>query len=133
MMKRMHRLHFTAVAILALLVTCSAAFAQGEWTSNTPVPFPFGREGACIAGSGVLGNSIYVTGGIHPFGVFHNDTFRYDIDTDTWTIDTPKPTATAETTGVSHGGQIFVIGGGFFGAGAGAVGTINESFRPTPP
>src|SRR5712691_135205 len=337
MMKRMHRLHFTAVAILALLVTCSAAFAQGEWTSNTPVPFPFGREGACIAGSGgtsfriyiiagfgpfgdsntntaynpvtdsyttglaprpgpassegaavdhgdsiyclggrvpaaanrndrydpssdswttlaplpvpvaaeysaavvgqeihviggrlptlgatvpfsspktnahqvfnvaqgtwsttsnpplpgparsemcavahgntiyvmggnvvpfdgavatvniykassktwslgapmpapranaacgVLGNSIYVAGGIHPFGVFHNDTFRYDIDTDTWTIDTPKPTATAETTGVSHGGQIFVIGGGFFGAGAGLVGMVNESFRPTPP
>lgn len=98
------------------------------WSPGAPMPAPRANA-AC----GVLGNSIYVAGGIHPFGVFHNSTMRYDIDTGTWTIDTPMPVATAETTGVSHGGQIFVITGGFFGAGGGPLGTVNQSFRATPP
>ena len=102
--------------------------AAGAWSPGVPLPAPRANE-ACA----VLGHAIYVIGGIHPFGVFHADTFRFDIDTGTWSTSTSKPVATAETPGVPHGGEIFTIGGGFFGAGAGPLGTINQSFRPTPP
>ena len=100
-----------------------------SWSLGASMPAP--RANAACA---VLGNSIYVNGGKPGFAFsLSAATFRYDIDTDSWTPDTPKPTATGETVGISHGGQMFVIGGGFFGLGGGPLGRINESFRPTPP
>ena len=102
--------------------------AAGTWSAGPPLPAPRANA-AC----GVLGNAIYLTGGVEPAGVFHNDTYRFDVDKGMWSVRTPKPTATAETNGVVHGGEFFVIGGGFFGAGAGPLGTVNESFKPTPP
>ncbi len=99
--------------------------AHATWSAGPPLPVPRANA-ACAA----IGNNIYVIGGVDPAGVFHNDTFALDVDKGTWSSSTPKPTATAETPGIPHGGQIFVIGGGFFGAGGGALGTINESFRP---
>ena len=100
-----------------------------SWSLGGSLPAP--RANAACA---VLGNSIYVNGGKAAFALpLSAATFRYDIDTDSWSTDTAKPTATGETVGIPHGGQMIVIGGGFFGLGGGPLGRINESFRPTPP
>ncbi len=102
--------------------------AAGTWSFGPSLPAP--RANASCA---VLGNSIYVIGGVQPFGLSHTDTFRFDIDQGVWSVSTPKPTVVAETPGVPHGDHIFVIGGGFFGSGSGPVGMLNQSFKPTPP
>jgi hypothetical protein len=95
-----------------------------EWSVGPPMPTP--RANAAAA---VLQDSIFVTGGMSSFfGGFLGITDKFDIEGGTWTPATAKPTPTAETVGIHHDEQIFVIGGGFFGAGAGSLGSVNESF-----
>ncbi len=104
--------------------------SAGTWSPGPPLLAPRAN-----ASCGVLGNSIYLIGGVQPFGVFQATVFRFDIDRGTWSTVTSAPelVGEAETPGIVHGGKIFVIGGGFFGAGAGPLGTVNQSFKPTPP
>jgi N-acetylneuraminic acid mutarotase len=102
--------------------------SAGSWSAGPPMPAPRANE-SC----GVLGNSIYVLGGVDPIFTLHTDVFRFDIDKGTWSTSAPEPTADAETPGSVHGGRIFVITGGFEGLGAGPLGLVNQSFKPTPP
>ena len=101
--------------------------SAGTWSAGRPMPEPRANE-SC----GVLGNSIYVLGGVQPIFTIHNDVFRFDIDKGTWSTSDPEPTGNAETPGTAHGGRIFVITGGFEGLGSGPLGQVNQSFKPTP-
>ena len=97
----------------------------GTWAPAAPM-----LQSRANAACAFIGNNLYVAGGVSPFGVFLSSTERFDHMTGTWSPQALKPTATAETQGISLGGMMWEVGGGFFGAGSGPLGMINESFKP---
>jgi len=83
------------------------------WTGGfTPVP---SMRGAFYA-VGVKGNTVYLIGGwnkIYPFGPIGATVEAYKVAQDTWVTGlAPMITGRAETGAASHGGKIYVIGGG---------------------
>jgi N-acetylneuraminic acid mutarotase len=83
------------------------------WTGGfAPVPTVRGAFYAV----GTKGNTVYVIGGwdnINPFGPVGSVVEAYKVSKDSWTTGlAPMITGRAETGAVSHGGRIYVIGGG---------------------
>ena len=100
--------------------------AHDTWSTGAPMPTARGSLAV-----GTKGNNLYAIAGVTTFFSLSSFNEEYNIAKNTWTSRPLKPTATAETHGVNHGGRIYVIGGGFFGLGFSPVpGAVNESFRP---
>jgi Kelch motif len=89
------------------------------WTGGL-APLPTLR-GAFYA-VGTSGNTVYVIGGwnkIYPFGAVGKMVQAYKVSQDSWTTGlTPMTTGRAEMGAASHGGRIYVIGGGQPGFGS---------------
>src|SRR6266508_1232748 len=114
-----------AAATMALLLTASAASAQGKWTALAPVPaVGTGVEGMQV---GRIGNLIVAAYGLDE-GVGDTNTTRiYDIDADAWSTGTSAPLPErSEGTAVTKGGALYAIGG----RGLGAVLADVDRYRP---
>lgn len=102
--------------------------ATDTWRLGAPMPTA--RSSLAVAAKG---NTVYAIAGATRSARLTSVNEAYDIDKDVWREAPPKPTPTAETFANMHGGEIFIVGGGFFGAGFSPVpGAVNESFRPLP-
>jgi N-acetylneuraminic acid mutarotase len=78
-----------------------------EWTTDLE-PMPSKRSGM---GTSSINGSIYVLGGERRQGTLDNSE-RYDLPTNTWTVETPMPTARHGLGVTPIGDKIYVIGGG---------------------
>lgn len=81
------------------------------WATLTPMP-----TARAAAAAALQGNAIYVIGGRDGTGGPCTGTpldavERYDIDTDTWSAETPLPSPRSDAAAVAHGGKIYVFGG----------------------
>lgn len=75
----------------------------------------------------VVGNLIFAIGGINPTKLAINEV--YNIAHDKWVSDGANDLALrAEADAVSHGGKVYVIGGGPYGDSV----NVNDAFVPTP-
>jgi N-acetylneuraminic acid mutarotase len=79
-------------------------------------------------GVATKGDAVYVIGGwdgIQP-GLQTNE--AYHVAKDSWTVETPMPTARAEAGAAGHGGQVYIVGGATPGFGASV--DNNEAYKP---
>ncbi len=83
---------------------------------------------ASMYGAAAKGGTIYVVGGWTPVlgQVATNE--AYKVASDTWSTALAMPSPRAEMGVVSHGGRIYTVGGGIFGASS----DLNLSFKPNP-
>lgn len=91
--------------------------------STAPADMPTARSS--MYGAGAKGNRIYVIGGQDGFVQLTTNEF-YTVPADTWSADAPMPSPRAEMGVVSHGGRIYTVGGGLFGASS----DLNLVFKP---
>jgi N-acetylneuraminic acid mutarotase len=91
--------------------------------SAAPADMPTAR--AAFYAVGGSGDTIHAIGGYDGFSQLSTNE-AYDVAADAWSPDTPMPTARAEMGLASHGGKIYTVGGGAFGASSSA----NEVFKP---
>jgi N-acetylneuraminic acid mutarotase len=97
---------------LGTFTAAQAAYAQGTWTTLAPVS-PSAAEGMTVGGIGQVivaayGFSASVAGNT-------NQTRLYNINTDSWSTGAPAPLpvrAEAASGDTTHGGFLYVIGGG---------------------
>src|SRR2546422_7825008 len=85
-----------------------AGYAQGTWTALAPVPAP--TEGMTVGGVGQV-----IVGAYGYSGGYTNQTRLYNINTDLWSAGTAAPLparAEAASGDTTHGGFLYVIGGG---------------------
>lgn len=85
---------------------CTNFNLSNTWLSATPAALPAAR--ACH-GSAVVGNKIYVMGGLTSSA--HNTNYCFDITTNKWSTLTALPEARARHTAVAVGTKIYVMGG----------------------
>ena len=88
-----------------------AGYAQGTWTTLAPVS-PSPAEGMTVGGVGQVIVSAY---GFSPVPGNTNLTRLYNISTDSWSTGAPAPLparADAASGDTTHGGFLYVIGGG---------------------
>ena len=88
-----------------------AAYAQGTWTPLAPVS-PSPTEGMTVGG---IGQVIVAAYGFSPVPGNTNLTRLYNINTDSWSTGTAAPMpvrADAASGDTTHGGFLYVIGGG---------------------
>jgi len=101
--------------------------STNTWTSKAPLPYGVGS-----AAGGVLNGKLYVIGGGglesngNGSGVYLNTVEVYDPVTNTWTTDTPAPTARSGAGGAVVNGVLYVVGGS---SSSGILAT-NEAFTP---
>jgi N-acetylneuraminic acid mutarotase len=91
--------------------------------STAPADMPTPRSS--MYGAAAKGNRIYVIGG-QDAGVQLTTNEFYTVSADSWSVDAPMPSPRAEMGVVSHGGRIYTVGGGFFGASS----NLNLVFKP---
>ncbi|MEK7545609.1 MAG: kelch repeat-containing protein [Patescibacteria group bacterium] len=77
-----------------------------HWETVAPMPFPRAEFGAAV-----LGNTIYVVGGIDGFFRTLSSAMAYDIGADAWRSIPRLPQAVHHPAVVSDGKKIYVIGG----------------------
>ncbi len=88
-----------------------AAYGQGTWTALAPVS-PAPAEGMTVGG---IGQVIVAAYGFSPVPGNTNQTRLYNINTDSWSTGTAAPMpvrADAASGDTTHGGFLYVIGGG---------------------
>src|SRR5881397_2992417 len=96
---------------LGTLSAGQAAYAQGTWTTLAPVS-PSPTEGMTVGG---IGQVIVGAYGFSPVPGNTNLTRLYNISTDSWSTGAPAPLparADAASGDTTHGGFLYVIGGG---------------------
>ena len=76
------------------------------WTRRASIPRPI-RDAASV----VVGDDLYLIGGLAPDGDFRNEVYRYDPQADTWTTHCPHPTSKAWGDAATDGESIYVVGG----------------------
>src|SRR6266446_8781926 len=97
---------------LGTFTAAQAGYAQGTWTTLAPVS-PSATEGMTVGGVGQVIVGAYGFSASLPGNT--NQTRVYNINTDSWSTGAPAPlparaeAASGETT---HGGFLYVIGGG---------------------
>src|SRR6266705_5019533 len=96
---------------LGTLSAGQAAYAQGTWTTLAPVS-PYPTEGMTVGG---IGQVIVGTYGFSPVPGNTNLTRLYNINTNSWSTGAAAPLparAEAASGDTTHGGFLYVIGGG---------------------
>ena len=106
--RRKWHLVIVAGVLASLTAAAQAGYAQGNWTSRTPVS---PTEGMTVGGVGKVIVAAYGASS----GAVTNQTRLYNITADSWSSGTPGPlparseAAYGDTT---HAGFVYVIGGG---------------------
>jgi len=96
---------------IAALTAAQAGYAQGTWTALAPVPSPV--EGMTVGGVGQVIVGAY--GFSSPLAANTNQTRLYNISSNTWSAGATAPLhARSDATygETTHGGFLYVIGGG---------------------
>ncbi len=96
---------------LGTFTAAQAAYAQGTWTALAPVS-PAPAEGMTVGG---VGQVIVAAYGFSPVPGNTNLTRLYNINTNSWSTGTAAPMparADAASGDTTHGGFLYVIGGG---------------------
>src|SRR6266581_3819389 len=102
----------TVAGALGIFTAAQAGYAQGNWTALAPVS-PSPTEGMTVGGVGQVIVGAY--GFSSSLGGNTNQTRLYNISTDSWSMGAAAPAparADAAYGDTTHGGFLYVIGGG---------------------
>jgi hypothetical protein len=86
--------------------------ATDTWTTGTPMPETRNQFGTALD---LSNGQVYIIGGKQGYAnnaaPFFDNTWVYDIATDSWTVETSLPYLTGENDAVAAGGNLYVTGG----------------------
>ncbi|HTZ69975.1 MAG TPA: kelch repeat-containing protein [Acetobacteraceae bacterium] len=94
------------VVAAALPFAGTAAAARDSWSSGTPLPNPVTWSAAAV-----VGNRIYVVGGINAASATISGTEVYDPATKSWAVGVPLPVPLWGTAAATLKGNLYVFGG----------------------
>lgn len=99
----------TAVVTQSLDITRIYDISTGTWSTGAPLPNPRSR----FAGTGYHNGKIYLAGGTadQSPGTSQNDTWEYDVLSDSWTIKLPVPIPLSAAASAVVDAHLYIIGG----------------------
>jgi N-acetylneuraminic acid mutarotase len=117
----------TGLALLQSLADVDVYNPVTDTWDTSPADMASGARAVLMAGR--KGNTVYVIGGRDPStGLVTGLVEAYNVAKNTWSVDTPMLTPRGETGTYSHGGSIYVPGGGQPAFGISR--NENEVFKP---